>query len=107
MRTLMIRVLIWGLLLAGCPAWAHGGHEHLMGTIIAVHAGRVEIRTREGKIVVVVLDNDTKYYRGKAPAQATDLLPGLRVVVDTSGSGDARTAREVRVPAAAGRARAR
>jgi len=84
---------------SGLPALAHGGHEHVMGTLKTVDApGRkVEITTAQGKVVAVVLDDKTKYLRGKAAAAATDLTVGERVVIDAAKENGQLVAREVRL----------
>jgi hypothetical protein len=89
------------------PARAHGGHEHVMGTVKAVdaQARKVDVTTRQGKVVTVLLDDKTKYLRGAASAEAKDLAVGERVVIDAGKEKGQLVAREIRLsPAKAGTA---
>jgi hypothetical protein len=82
---------------------AHEGHAHkIMGTVMARHENRLEIKTKDGKTVTVVLGAKTTYEHGKMKADDTMLKVGDRVVVEVDGK-DQRSARTVRigVPAAA------
>jgi hypothetical protein len=63
-------------------ASAHPGHQHkALGTVGAVDASHVEIKTKGGKAVSVRLNAETKYLKGKAVAAATDVKVGQRVAV--------------------------
>ena len=44
------------------PGWllAHGGHEHVKGTVTAVDSSHVELKTPDGKSVSVKITGDTK-----------------------------------------------
>jgi Cu/Ag efflux protein CusF len=81
------------------PASAHGGHEHVMGTIKAVdhEARKVDVSTRDGKVVAVLIDDKTKYLKGTAAAAAKDLAVGDRVVVDAAKENGQLVAREIRL----------
>jgi Cu/Ag efflux protein CusF len=81
------------------PALAHGGHDHVMGTIKTVDATakKVEVATRQGKVVAVLLDDKTKYLRGTAAAALKDLAVGERVVIDAGMENGQLVAREVRL----------
>jgi len=73
--------LLTGLSLLAGPA-AHEGHSHkAMGFVKAVDAVHIEIETKEGKKVSALLDEETKYRRGKAAATAADVKAGERVVL--------------------------
>jgi hypothetical protein len=100
------------VVLAAAVAWsctavllAHGGHEHVMGTVKAVdpQAGRLEVSTKDGAVVVVQLNDKTKYLRGTATVEAKELTVGERVVVDAAKEKGALVAREIRLPAAKAR----
>ncbi len=92
------------LLLVGLavPVWlpAHEGHAHkLMGTITAVHAeaNHLEIKTTDGDAADFVVDDKTKYLKGKKPSSLQDIKPGLRVVVTFHEEGQKKIATEVRL----------
>jgi hypothetical protein len=97
LRTLALAA---ALALAGAPAArAHGGHDHVMGTVKAVDlkAGTVEVETRDGKRVTVLVNDRTKYLRGAAAAASSDLAVDQRVVVDAGKEGGKLVAREIRL----------
>ena len=82
---------------------AHEGHEHkMMGTVTAVDATHLEIDSKDGGKVSIVLNKDTKYLQGSAPAAASDIKIGERVVVSAVEEGKKMVAREVRMSAADG-----
>ncbi|MDQ6891205.1 MAG: hypothetical protein M3167_00800 [Acidobacteriota bacterium] len=86
------------LLVAG-TVLAHEGHHHVMGTVTAVDATHVEVKTRDGKSSSVPLSPATKYYKGtkgKTPGAASALKVGTRVMIDLAKDGSAS---EVRLPA--------
>ena len=82
--------------------FAHGGHEHVMGTVKTVdaQAGKLEVSTKDGKVVAVQLNDKTKYLRGAAVVEAKELTVGERVVVDAAKEKGSLVAREIRLPAA-------
>ncbi len=63
-------------------AWAHGGNEHIMGTITAINGDHVTVQKQDGKSEMVMLGKTTKYLVDKKAAKATDLKVGSRVVID-------------------------
>ena len=87
---------------AGVFAYAHGGHDHVMGTVKAVDAKArtVEVETRDGKRVTVQLDDKTKYLRGSAEAKAADVVAGVRVVIEAAAVDGKQVAREIRLGSA-------
>jgi hypothetical protein len=61
---------------------AHPGHEHkILGTVTAVAADRLTLKAKDGAVVTVHLDRDTKVIKDRKPAKATDITTGVRVVV--------------------------
>lgn len=89
-------------LAAPALAFAHGGHMHLMGTVSAVDASHIEVRERNGKEVSVQLDSGTKFVLGRsAPASASDVAVGKRVVIHTAGEANKPRAAEVQIGASA------
>jgi hypothetical protein len=68
------------LILAG-TALAHEGHlHHVMGTVVAAAAARLDVKGTDGKALVLVVDGATKIVRGTTVIKATDLHSGERVV---------------------------
>jgi hypothetical protein len=87
------------------PAFApaHTGHLHkVMGTVTAVTDKQVEVKTTDGKTVLVLLDAKTVYRRAKLKVDAAAIKVGGRIVIDAEGADAAKpmTAKTVSVPAA-------
>ena len=87
--------LALGLGLAG-PLLAHGGYTHVMGTVTAMDATHVELKTRAGK-VSLKLSGATKYIKSGKAAAASDMQVGERVMVEAKGHGADLEAAEVRL----------
>jgi hypothetical protein len=100
-RTIAL-ALAFFVALAG-PLLAHGGYTHVMGTVTAVDATHVEVKTTAGKMVSMKLSDATTYKqeKGGAAATAADLKVGQRVLVDAKGHGADLEASEVRIGAMA------
>ena len=81
---------------------AHGSHVHTMGTIQAIDAQHVQVRTADGKDVTIQLTDQTKYIKGKASAKASDAMVGQRVVVDSKEEKGGLVAEEMRIGVANG-----
>ena len=62
--------------------WAHGNATHIMGTVTALEANHVTVKTQDGKSESVMLEKTTKYLIGTKAAKLTDLKVGSRVVID-------------------------
>jgi hypothetical protein len=75
--------LVTVLALALVPAIvsAHGGEEHVVGTVTKVSDTSVTVKTTAGKMVDVGFDAKTTYARAKAPIQKTDVKVGDRIVI--------------------------
>jgi len=78
-------------LLMPVTAWAHAGHAHkVLGTIAAVSDTQLDVKTTDGKAVVVLLDAKTVYRQGKTRADAKMLKIGERVVVEAEQAEGAK-----------------
>jgi hypothetical protein len=90
---------------------AHEGHPHrLMGTVSARQQNRLDVRTTDGKLSTITVNEGTRVTRGKSPVPVDDIQPGERIVVVTmeSKGKDGKVtlvATEVRLGAAKPRAR--
>jgi hypothetical protein len=62
-------------------ATAHGGEEHVTGTVIKISDTSVTVKTTAGKTVEVAFDAKTTYARAKQPIQKTDIKVGDRIVI--------------------------
>ena len=90
-------LVLIGLALAPAAALAHGGLEHVRGTIAKVSDQSVTVTTTAGKTVEVLLDAQTTYARADKPIQKTDLKVGDRVVIHAAEKGSTLTAHTVEV----------
>lgn len=95
MRKTIIRCCLALLLVPPGLVLAHG-YGHVMGTIQAVHADRLDVVTKDGKALSIPLTKSTRYFRGDKSATAAALETGSRVVVHLAADGSAA---EVRLPA--------
>ncbi len=103
MNRLMHIALVIGVLGLGpvSAVRAHEGHAHsVMGTVLKVSPGQVEIQTKDGKTETVVLTHKTAVTREKAPAKVADVAVGDRVVIDVGTGKKPPTARSIKVGAA-------
>jgi ribosomal protein S1 len=76
-----ILILLACLGLAATAALAHGGEEHVMGTVTKVTDKSITVKTTAKEPVTVAIAPATKFIRDKAPAKVTDLSVGDRVVI--------------------------
>ena len=70
-----------------------------MGTVVKVESYVLTVKTAKGN-VDVKLNGKTTITRSDQPAQAADLKPGTRVVVDVMKAGNDRVAHSVMLGAA-------
>ncbi len=92
-----LQILVFALLILPSLALAHGGHEHVLGTVQKVTPTLIAVKTASGTIGVP-LSPATRYYRGsdtKHPADAREVEPGMRVVIHEGADGKAA---EVHIP---------
>ena len=69
------------LMLGSVFVFAHGGMEHVMGTVAAVTESSITVDTVQHKQVTVLLDPSTKFTHNDAQASLKDLKVGDRVVI--------------------------
>jgi hypothetical protein len=87
------------LIASGTAAFAHGGFDHVIGTVAGVSGNVLTVKTTKGNIDVK-LDDKTEISKGDLKVQAADLKPGLRVVVDIPEGSKDNIAHSVKVGAA-------
>ncbi|HEY7391450.1 MAG TPA: hypothetical protein VH640_23245 [Bryobacteraceae bacterium] len=82
---------IWAslaLLVLAFQLMAHGGFDHVIGTVVKVQNNVLTVKTAKGN-VDVLLNDKTEITRNDQKALAGDLTPGTRVIVDIpEGSKD-------------------
>jgi len=87
------------LVLAAAPAFAHGGFDHVMGTVVQVANNVLTVKTAKGN-VDVKLDDKTELTKNDHKAMVADLTPGVRVVVDIPEGSKDKLAHSVKIGAA-------
>lgn len=83
-------------------AAAHGGFDHVQGTIVKVDNNVLTVKTAKGNVDVKLNPKTELTKNGKA-AQTADLVPNARVVVDVEEGKD--IAHSVKIGAAAAAAK--
>jgi hypothetical protein len=101
-RTHLRATALWSIcLLLACavPALAHGGFDHVIGTVVTVSNNVLTVKTAKGN-VDVKLDDKTEITKSDQKAQIADLKPGTRVVVEIPEGSKDRIAHSVKLGAA-------
>jgi len=75
---------------------AHGGFDHVTGTVVKVDNNVLTVKTAKAD-VDVRLNDQTEITKGDQKAQITDLKPGTRVVVDVPEGGKDKVAHSIKV----------
>jgi len=82
-------------------ATAHGGEEHVTGTVAGISDTSVTVKTMAGKTIEVGFDPKmTTCVRAKQPIQKTDIKAGDRVVIHAMEVNEKLVAHRVEVGAA-------
>jgi hypothetical protein len=100
-----VRTGIKGLaaLLLAAALFAHGGFDHVRGTVVSVENNVLTVKTASGN-VAVKLDGKTQFSNNGKKAQVSDLQPGARVIAEVPQGKD-KAAQSVKigvVPSTAG-----
>ncbi len=75
---------------------AHGGFDHVIGTVVKVENNVLTVKTAKGN-VDVRLNEKTEITKNDQKAEAVDLKPGTRVVVDVPEGSKDKVAHSVKV----------
>jgi hypothetical protein len=93
-------IIITSLVLASFAVlFAHGGFDHVQGTVIKVDNNVLTVKTTKGE-TAVKLNAKTEITRDGHPAQAVDLKTGARVVVDVAEGDKDNVAHSIKIGAA-------
>jgi uncharacterized protein DUF5666 len=101
----MVRSFVFALALC-CIAtlsWAHGTGQHVLGTVTAIDAQHIEVKTQKGTTVSVNLTKETRFKQKGNPKSTQRPAVGDRVVIEaTKEDNDKKglTATEVHYSAA-------
>src|SRR4029077_17639902 len=93
---ILTQVLICTLIL-GTLTFAHGGMEHVLGTVTAITDHSISVKTRDGATKTVEFDSETKIVKGDAPATVKDVQVGGRVVIHAHSHDSSLHAAEVKI----------
>jgi hypothetical protein len=88
------------IIIISALALAHGGFDHVQGTVVKVENSVLTVKTAKGN-ETVKLDAKTEITRSSKAAAVTDLKVGTRVVVDIEEGDKTRTAHSIKLGAAA------
>jgi hypothetical protein len=94
-----LRASLWlslALLALAVQLTAHGGFEHVTGTVVKVENNVLTVKTAKGN-VDVRLSEKTEITRNGQKAEPADLKPGTRVVVDVPEGSKDKVAHSVKV----------
>ena len=75
---------------------AHGGFDHVIGTVVKLDNNVLTVKTSKGN-VDVRLNEKTEITKGEQKAAVADLKPGIRVVVDIPEGSKDKIAHSVKV----------
>ena len=96
-RRIIILATLIVLVFGGLPVRAHEAFR-IVGTIATRQGAQLGVKTRAGRTIYVELTKTTIVLRDKTKVAATELKPGLSVVVDALGDDDSDlTAKQVRI----------
>ena len=96
--TRRIALMAAAVLLVAPLVWAHEGHVHtIMGTVTAIDAGHVAVKTPSGEVLSIAITGKTAVVRAKRKVAIAEVQVGRRVVVDIGNGEDPLIAREIQV----------
>lgn len=74
-------ILIVCAFFTAAAASAHGGEEHVIGTVAKITQDSITVKTTAGKLVTVAVAPESRFIKDKAPATLSGLKIGERVVI--------------------------
>ena len=75
---------------------AHGGFDHVIGTVVKVEQNILTVKTAKGNVDVRV-NETTEITKSSRKAGIVDLKPGTRVVVDVPEGAKEKVAHSVKI----------
>jgi hypothetical protein len=76
-------------------AFAHGTGQHVLGTVVAIDAKHVEVKTQKGTTVEVLINKQTRFKEKDHPKSTNLPTVGDRVVIEAIKDEKTLTATEV------------
>jgi hypothetical protein len=89
-------IIVTSLLALAALVYAHGGFDHVIGTVVKVDQSVLTVKTAKGN-VDVRLDQKTEITKNGQKAGAADLKPGARVVIDIPEGAKEKIAHSVKI----------
>jgi len=87
-------------LFISAPSFAHGTDQHVLGTIMAINATHVEIKTSKGQSVDVRVNKKTQYKDANNPKGTNVPEVGDRVIIKATKDDKVLLATEIHFSAA-------
>lgn len=87
-RKMLSMIAALALMLGSAVAFAHGGMEHVMGTVTALTDSSITVDTMKHTSVTVLIDATTKFTKNDAQASRKDIKVGDRVVIEAKENSD-------------------
>jgi hypothetical protein len=97
----VVVLAILGLSLFATFALAHGGMEHVVGTVAKISDTSVTVKTTAGKMVEVGFDAKTTFSKNDQPMEKSAIKVGDRVVIHAEEVNEKLVGRTVQLGAAA------
>lgn len=94
MRNVLATLIACSLILFASTGWAHGGNQHVMGTVAAIDATHLDVKTPQGETVSVTLTDKTTFASKNTPPTPRPKV-GDRVVIDVVKDGNGLKALEM------------
>lgn len=94
--TTLIPALL-SILFLSALTFAHGGMDHVMGTVTAIADHTLTVKTNDGTVTTIEFDDQTKFLKGDAAATIKDVELGSRVVIHAHKKENSLHAAEVKI----------
>ena len=100
MRLRLILTLTYLFIFISTASFAHGTDQHVLGTVMAIDATHVEVKTQKGRTVAVQVNKQTRF-KEKGNPKGTNLpVVGDRVVIEATKDDKVLLATEIHFSAA-------
>jgi hypothetical protein len=68
-------------------AFAHGGFDHVRGTVVSVDSSLLTVKTATGNVAIKI-DERTQFTKNDKKVQISELVTGTRVIVEVPQGKD-------------------
>ena len=99
--TMWLRLIVTlTCLFISTPSFVHGTDHHVLGTVMAIDATHVEVKTPKGRTVDVQINKQTRFKEKGNPKGANVPVVGDRVVIEATKDDKVLRATEINFSAA-------